>query len=128
MVLQLYDRVSRDHRKLRVFCLADDLVLGVYRASRDFPIEERYGLRSQLRRSAVSVATNIVEGTARRTTREYCHFLDIATGSAAEAQYLIGLSNRLGMVGPKDGQGLTERYDELLRGLKVLVNALPLRE
>jgi four helix bundle protein len=118
---------TRDHRKLRVFGLADGLVVDVYRATRRFPDEERFGLQAQVRRATVSVSTNIVEGSARSTTADYCRFLNIATASAAEAQYLLDLSVRLEMLSLSDVAPLIERFDVLLRGLKRLVCALQKR-
>jgi four helix bundle protein len=116
--------MSRDHRKLRVFQMADALVVPVYDASRGFPIEERYGLQSQLRKAALSVATNLVEGCARRTTAEYQNFVNIATGSAAETRYLIEVAMRLGYVIPRSGNPLLEKFDKLVGSLKALMNGL----
>jgi four helix bundle protein len=78
-----------------VFVWADELVLEIYQATQRFPRSEQFGLQAQLRRAAISVATNIVEGSARRSAREYGNFLNIALGSASEARYLVDLSGRL---------------------------------
>ena len=88
----------RDHTRLRAFQLADQAALAVYKATRSFPKEEALGLTSQLRRAAVSVASNIVEGSARCTEPEYIHFLDTAYGSAREIEYQVGLAFRLGFL------------------------------
>ena len=78
--------MSRDHTKLKVFGMADELAVAIYGATSGFPREERYGLTAQMRRAAVSVPTNIVEGCARRSTRDSLHVLVIALGSASEVQ------------------------------------------
>lgn len=75
----------RDHTKLRAFELADDLVLKTYKETSQFPKQEMFGLTSQLRRAAVSIPSNIVEGCARSSEGEYLRFLEIAYGSAKEA-------------------------------------------
>ena len=120
--------MSRDHRKLRVFQCADRLAIAVYRVTNRFPASERYGLQMQVRRAAVSAATNIVEGSARRTTAEYCSFLNIAAGSAAEARYLLDLSMRLGFVERADQEPLDGEYASLSAQLESLIRALESRE
>ena len=116
--------IARDHRKLRVFVLADALVVDVYHASRAFPAEERFGLQSQLRRAALSVTLNIVEGSARRSTREYLNFLNVANGSAAEALYLLDVARRLSFVPEREHALLSERYTTVTRGLQAMIHAL----
>ena len=88
----------RNHTKLRAFELADELVIMIYRATKSFPKEEVYGLRSQMRRAAVSVPSNIVEGCARESQAEYFRFLEIAFGSLRELHYQFGVARRLGYV------------------------------
>jgi four helix bundle protein len=118
---------TRDHTKLRVFGLADSLVIDVYRATKSYPAEERFGLEAQVRRAAVSVPTNIVEGSARITAAEYCRFLNIATASAAETQYLLDLSVRLEMLSAAGVAPLLERYTVLVKSLKRLLFELQKR-
>ena len=110
----------RDHTKLRAFHLADDLALAVYKATESFPKHELFGLAQQLRRAAVSCASNIVEGCARNTLADYLRFLDMAYGSACEMQYQLSLAHRLGYLSDEQGHRLG---DSCLQAAKVL-NAL----
>lgn len=86
----------RDHTKLKAFELADALALHVYQVTASFPKHELFGLTTQMRRAAISVACNIVEGCARHTEAEYLRFLDMAYGSAQELEYQASLAHRLG--------------------------------
>jgi four helix bundle protein len=116
--------MSRDHRKLRVFEMADSLVIDIYPATKSFPPEERYGLQAQLRRAIVSTASNIVEGCARRTEGEYLNFLNVATGSASEVRYLIDVSHRLGYLTARHAKEFDPRCRELIGSLVRLMDSL----
>jgi four helix bundle protein len=116
--------VSRDHRKLEAFQLADRLILELYRITRTLPDSERYGLQSQLRRAAVSIATNIVEGCSRPTTPDYCRFLSIAHGSAREVAYLLTLSTRLGYLVESATAPLADGYDHTAAMLQRIIDNL----
>jgi len=88
----------KNPKSLKVFELADQLALAVYSATREFPKEELYGMVSQLRRCAVSIPSNIVEGCARHTEADFAHFMTVALGSARELEYQLDLSKRLGFL------------------------------
>ena len=105
----------RDHTKLRAFELADQFALLVYKHTATFPREEQFGLTSQVRRAAVSVPSNIVEGCARPTQADYVNFLDIAYGSASEAKYQLSLAFRLGFLNAESNNVLASCADELTR-------------
>ena len=116
--------MSRDFRKLHVFQIADALLLLVYQKTSAFAAVERYSLQEQLRRAALSTSTNIVEGSARRTTREYLNFINIAAGSATEARYLSDVSRRLGYIPEEEAADLVTRYTELSARLQALLVSL----
>ncbi|TNF81796.1 MAG: four helix bundle protein [Acidobacteria bacterium] len=113
----------RDHRKLEVFQLADDLVIMTYLATRRFPQTERYGLSSQLRRSAVSVAANIVEGCGRRTGKDYLRFLYHSFGSLREVGYYIDLARRLAYLEKSTADQLHTAYRRTSAALAALIHA-----
>jgi four helix bundle protein len=114
----------RDHRKLRAFELADGLVLSIYAATKTFPKEEQFGLTSQLRRSAVSIASNIVEGCARGSQADYVRFLDIALGSAREVEYQLSIAARLGYLTRDIGSELAQQADETSKVIAGLLRSL----
>ncbi len=114
----------RDHTKLRAFELADEVVVLVYQLTARFPKEERYGLTSQMRRAAVSVPSNIVEGCARDSQADYLRFLYIAFGSLRELRYQLSLSNRLGLLGDQEPSGLEAKVIETEKVLNGLIRSL----
>jgi four helix bundle protein len=114
----------RDHRKLEVYHLAEDLLVDVYRVTVAYPVAERYGLQSQARRAAVSVVTNVAEGSARRSSAEYCRFLEVAFGSAREVEVVLRVSLRLGMLDPGAATALADRYGVVQGMLANILKAL----
>ena len=103
--------MKRSHRSLDTWKQAMTLVVDVYAVTSHFPHHEQYGLVSQLRRAAVSVPANIAEGAARNGSKEFLHFLGIASGSLSELDTLIDLSGRLGLI--KNTEELNAKIDDV---------------
>ena len=106
---------------LMVWQRAHQLVLTIYQTTHHFPPEERYELVRQIRRAAVSIPANIVEGHKRRSKREFANFISIAEGSLEELKYYLQLSKDLGFITENLAEPLYQRAEEIgrmLSGLK----------
>lgn len=115
----------QDFRQLKVWQKAHALTMDIYKVTKDFPKDEIYGLRSQLRRASASVPTNIVEGVSRQTDRSTRGFLDIAMGSAGEVEYLLILTTALGLIPTAiSDSSLTPQIQEIRRMLNGFIKRL----
>ena len=111
----------KSHKDLDVWRSAIDLAEDIYAVSKTFPREEQFGMTSQMRRASVSIASNIAEGAARQTQREFMQFLFIALGSASELETQIEIAKRVGLATAADWERielLLARVAKMLRGLK----------
>jgi four helix bundle protein len=114
----------QSYRDLNVWQLAMTLVVEVYRVSDLFPRDERFGLTSQLRRAAVSIAANIAEGQSRASISEYRHFISIARGGAAEVETELQIAERLRYVSAADIKLAVDQADHISRMLTKLRRSL----
>ncbi len=112
--------MDKPHKKLNVWKSAIELVLEIYQLTQLFPGEEKYGLASQMKRAAVSVASNIAEGAARKTKKEFIQYLHMAQGSISELDTQLEITKQLKYV-PVDRVSavdvLMEKTDKMLSGL-----------
>ncbi len=116
--------MAGSYRDLRVWQLGMELVFGVYDQTRGFPKEEMYGLTSQMRRSAVSVPSNIAEGKGRSTDRDRSLFFCHARGSLLELETQILIAQHLKYVVPSEAEKLMAESAQLGRMLNALIQSL----
>ena len=114
----------RTFKDLKVWQKSYDLVLEVYKATKGFPSEEKFGLTSQIRRAAVAIPSNIAEGYARGYLKQYIQFLYIAYGSGAELETQLMLAKDLEYLKGDRFKDLIERFYEVERMLMALIKSL----
>lgn len=107
------------HKNMDVWKLSMDLVTNVYELTTKYPTEERYGLAQQMRRAAVSIPSNIAEGAARKSPKEFIQFLHISLGSLSELETQLEISKRLGFIREDSISALINlnRIRQMLQGL-----------
>ena len=109
----------KSYKELQVWKVSMDFVVEIYKLTDKFPSSELYGLTNQIRRSSVSIPSNLAEGSGRKNTKEYIHFLYISKGSLSEVETQLEISNRLGYF--KE----IEHFNEKIRYMKaMLVNLI----
>lgn len=118
------DAGRQDFRDLVLWRKAMDLAAGTYRLSRQLPREETFALATQLRRSAVSIPSNVAEGSARRSTREFIAFLHIARGSLGELRTQCLIAERVGYLTASDLAPLERLMDDVGRLLNAVLAGL----
>ncbi len=109
--------VNREYRELMFFQKSHELTLQIYNLTQTFPKDELYGLISQLKRASCSIASNIAEGSVRKSKKEYLHFLHIALGSAKEIEYQLLLAKDLNYIS-------LQVYTELIKKLDLIIGSL----
>ncbi len=122
-----WDPVIQSYRDLREWQDAMSLAENCYSATRTFPREEMFGLTSQIRRAAASIAANIAEGHGRESTASFLHFLRVAQGSLKELETHLHLSERVGLMQGPDCSPLLESCGILGRRLRALLRSLQQR-
>ena len=114
----------KDFKDLRVWEKAHSMTIGVYKATKEFPREELFGITSQMRRAASSIGANIAEGTGRRSDGELTRYLHIARGSAAELEYHLLLTRDLTLLEEVEYEQLNRTVSEVKRMLSSLIKRL----
>jgi four helix bundle protein len=120
--------MAQNYKDLIAWQKAMDLVEQVYRTTEQFPKREVYSLTDQIRRAAVSIPSNIAEGQAHYSNREFTHYLRHSRGSLAEVETQLQISVRLHYLPEPEADALVKQTDELGRILSGLINSLKSKE
>jgi four helix bundle protein len=113
-----------DYKKLKVWKIAHQFAIDIYKLTKDYPDEERYGIVAQIRRSSSSIATNIVEGCGQINNGNLVRYLGIAKGSAFESEYQLLVSKDLGFISQEKYNIMNEKVKYIIRMLTKLISSL----
>ena len=116
--------MEKPHKKLDAWRLSMDLVIDVYQTTDRFPSKEQYGLTDQIRRATVSIPSNIAEGAARQTKKEFANYLHMAQGSLSELDTQLELARQLGYLDEKTWRILDERMERIDKMISGLIHHL----
>ncbi|PYX34667.1 MAG: diversity-generating retroelement protein bAvd family protein [Acidobacteria bacterium] len=117
----------RNYKDLAVWEKAHRLTLVIYKNTRAFPNEEKFGLTSQMRRASASIAANLAEGCGRRSDAEMGRFIQIAMGSGAELSYHLLLARDLGLFEQLIFEGMVSELSEIMRMMSSLSQSMKIR-
>lgn len=119
--------VVRNHKDLKIWSHSRELIDNIYQITNHFPGDELYALTNQMRRAAVSVASNIAEGAARSTAKEYIWFLHVSTGSLSELETQLIISVDLGYIGETEVQQILASVVSLRKQIFTTIKSLKKR-
>jgi four helix bundle protein len=116
--------MSRNYKEYDVYNLAEDLIVEVYQITKTFPSDERFGLTAHLRKTALSIPSNIAEGSARNSEREFFNFLNIAVSSTSELECQLRISFRLEYLPESKLNEFEQKTDRIRKMLSSLMKSL----
>lgn len=114
----------KDYKDLKIWQKGIEIVDRVYEVTDKFPVSETYGLKIQMRRASISIPSNIAEGFARKSNKEYRQFLYISLGSCAELDTQLIIANKRGYIGLKEIEQIAEEINHESRMISSLINKL----
>lgn len=114
----------KDYKDLKIWQKGIEIVNDTYRLTGQFPKYELYGLSNQMRRSAVSIPSNIAEGYVRNHTKEYCQYLFITLGSCAELETQTIIAENLNFINHKDHEVIFDKINHLMRMLRIITKKI----
>ncbi|SNS42963.1 four helix bundle protein [Belliella buryatensis] len=117
-------KIKHNFKNLNVWKKSGDLAVKVYKTTKSFPSEEKFGITSQMRRASVSIPSNIAEGTAKSTSKSFVNSLDISLGKSYELETQAIIANLVGLINDEEFQILDQDITEVQRMINGLISSV----